>query len=483
MTYRLLIAFAALSGVAAPATAQRAANSYPSRAASLPAFAPTATPAPRVTTTIGDAPAPAIQPPQAQALPTTPSVPSPVTSAPSSGYIPTPAMLGLPCTGEQCATPTACSTCDCLCGPPGKFWVSAEYIAWVASGQNLPPLVTASPPGTIRDNAGVLGAPGTTTLFGGGRYNNDWRSGLRIRAGMWFDECQRFGIEGDFFFLGQSRDTFTAASDGSQIISRPFFNVLENNPDSQLVSFPGTNDAQLVGFPGVLAGSVGVDATSNFIGGGINTICNICCDPCGRLDLLLGFQYLNLRDQVTITENLTALEGSNVPAGTRFLIRDDFKTSNNFYGGVIGFNYERRFGHYFLGIRPSVALGVTHTTVDINGSTQIIDPNGNSQVFPGGLLTQTSNIGHYESNQFSVVPQIGIRAGVQVTNNLRAFVSYNYIYWNNVARAGDQIDLRVNPNQIAPPQLPLSGPAFPAFQLRRSGYSVQGIGAGLEYRF
>ena len=484
MTYRLLLACVALSGVAAPALAQRAATSYPSRSAGIPmtpSFAPTAARTPRVTATVADAPAPQ-QAPQAQALPPmSSSAPLPLTSSPS-GYIPTPAMLGIPCDTEQCATPTACSICDCLCGPPGKFWISAEYIAWVATGQNLPPLVTASPPGTSRANAGVLGAPGTSTLFGGGRYNDDWRSGLRIRAGMWFDECQRFGIEGDFFFIGQSRDTATFASDGSQIISRPFFNVLENRPDSQLVSFRQP-DSQLVGFPGVLAGSVGVDAKSNFIGGGINTICNICCDPCGRLDLLLGFQYLNLRDQVTITENLTALPGSNVPAGTRFLIRDDFKTNNNFYGGVIGFNYERRFGHYFFGVRPSVALGVTHTTVDISGATQIIDPNGNSTVYPGGLLTQNSNIGHYESNQFSVVPQIGVRAGVQVTNHLRAFVSYNYIYWNNVARAGDQIDLRVNPNQIAPGQMPLTGPALPAFQLKRSGYSVQGIGAGVEYRF
>ena len=491
MLRRTLGGLAALAAFAADAPAQQpaslfSAKSGPTSANSLaarPSFAPTAR-APRVTATRQD-----VQPPQAASLPAAPATAAPSTTyppAPSLGYMPTNAMLGGDACGPAGCAPTACSTCDCLCGPPGKFWVSAEYIAWVAKGQNLPPLVTASPPGTTRQNAGVLGAPGTSTLFGGGRYNDDWRSGLRVRAGMWLDECQRFGIEGDFFFLGQSRDRFVAGSaDGSQVISRPFFNVLQNRQDAQLVNFNGTPafpDSQLVSLPGVLAGSVGVDSTSNFIGGGVNALCNLCCDPCGRLDLLAGFRYLNLRDSVTITENLTALPGSSVPAGTQFLIRDRFRTNNDFYGGVLGLNYERRFGHYFLGVRPSVALGVTHTTVTIDGSTTIIPPGGQPQVYPGGLLTQNSNIGSYNYNSFSVVPEIGVRAGVQVTDHLRAFVSYNFIYWSNVARAGDQIDLRVNTNQIAPAQA-LDGPAFPAFQLKRTGYYVQGIGAGLEYRW
>jgi hypothetical protein len=77
---------------------------------------------------------------------------------------------------------------------------------------------------------------------------------------------------------------------------------------------------------------------------------------------------------------------------------------------------------------------------------------------------------------------VGVRLGAQVTERMRAFVGYNFLYWSNVARAGEQIDLRVNPNQIAPPQ-PLNGPALPAFTPRRSDYWVQGISLGLELRF
>jgi Putative beta barrel porin-7 (BBP7) len=400
-----------------------------------------------------------------------------------------PAMTSYPdpagtCSTDGCAPLAQCAACDCLCGPPGRFWISGEWIYWTARGQDIPALVTTSPNGLARGTAGVLGLPTTSTLFGGNRVNDDWRSGLRLNAGMWLDECQRFGIEGNFFFLGQSNtEGRFGSTDGSNTITRPFYNTNLARNDAQLVSF-GRNDAQLVSLPGVLAGFVTPRATSDLIGGGVNFVRNICCDPCSRTDILLGYRYLNLRDEVTINEDLTALAGSNVAPGTRFLINDRFRTENQFHGPVIGLNYERRFGHFFLGIRPSVALGVTNTVVNIDGSTTIITPapNSTSTVYPGGLLTQSSNIGRYSSSNFSVVPEIGVRLGVQVTEHIRAFASYNFLYWSNVARAGDQIDLRVNTTQIAPPQA-LQGTAYPQFNLNKTGYWVQGIGLGLEVRY
>ena len=52
--------------------------------------------------------------------------------------------------------------------PPlsGGFWIGAEYLLWSAKGDKLPPLVTTSPAGTPAPLAGVLGAPGTSVLFG-----------------------------------------------------------------------------------------------------------------------------------------------------------------------------------------------------------------------------------------------------------------------------------------------------------------------------
>jgi hypothetical protein len=380
-------------------------------------------------------------------------------------YAPQPGYL------NDCATCSTDAACDCLCGPPGKTWVSAEWLYWWTKGQNIPPLITSAPPGTARNVAGTLGGPGTQILAGGNQWNQGPQSGFRLNFGTWFDPCQTVGIGGDFFFLGQSKENAQAGSNGAASIFRPFTNALTGLPDSQLVSFPNT-----------LAGTTNVTSNTSIIGGGPSFIRNLLCDPCGRLDLTLGYRYMNLTDELIIRENLTALPGSTVPAGSRFLIEDRFRTSNNFHGGVIGLNWERRFSHWFLNVRSSIAFGVNHQIIDISGNTTIINPNGAQQTFPGGLLAQPTNIGRYTNNAFAVMPEVGVRLGAQVTERMRAFVGYNFMYMSNVARAGDQIDLRVNPNLIAPSQ-GLNGPALPAFTRRTTDFWAQGVSLGLEFRF
>jgi hypothetical protein len=413
------------------------------------------------------APAPGVAAPQPPAQPPVPApapFPHAVPAAPVSAY-PTYGQTLLGC-GDGCA-PACCDPC----GPPGRVWVSAEWLYWVAAGNPMPVLATGSVPGTALPAAGVLGQPGTSTLIGGSRFNGgDFRNGFRLNAGMWLDECNTCGIEGDFFFLGQSGQSPVASSPGTGIISRPFFNALT-----------GLNDAQLVSFPGVVSGGVTVNSTSDVIGGGISGVCNICCDPCGRVDFVGGYRYLNLSDDLSITENLTSLGGTGVAPGTRIIVRDRFQTSNDFHGPVFGLRAEKRYGMVYVMARGSIAMGVSQETVTISGSTTTIPPGGVPTTLPGGLYAQPSNIGSYTSDKFAVIPEIGFRLGVHVTEQSRVFVGYNWLYWSNVARSGDQIDQRVNPNLI-PPAVP-GGPAVPAVLFRTTDFWLQGVSIGGEVRF
>jgi hypothetical protein len=408
-----------------------------------------------------------------QPAPATPASPAALPSTPASTTLTQGCGVGSACT--SCPT-YACDPCGPCgpCGPAGRFWVAAEYLYWTTSGNPIPPLVTAAPDGNPRTNAGNLGDPGTQILFGGQRYNNDWRSGFRVSGGMWLDECNTCGLESDFFMLGRSRDGGRFNSNtGRTIVSRPFFNALT-----------GQQDTQLVKFPNVLYGSVSVDSKSSLWGTGGNLIKNISCDPCGRCDLLIGGRYLNLTDELTIREDLTSLPGaSGVPNGTRFQIQDRFRTENNIYAGTIGFATERRFSHYFVGVRSTVGLGWNHQVTEISGSTTITPPGGQSTTYAGGLLTQPSNIGRYTSNRFVVVPEVGLKLGVQLTEHARAYVGYNFLYVSNVARSGDQVDLRVNTNQIPPSQGLGGGPALPAYTNNKTDFWAQGISLGLEFRF
>ena len=92
-----------------------------------------------------------------------------------------------------------------------------------------------------------------------------------------------------------------------------------------------------------------------------------------------------------------------------------------------------------------------------------------------------SNIGMHYSHQFSVVPELGVNLGFDFSPQLRAIIGYDLVYWNNVARPGDQIDLNIDPRQIPPATS--SSAARPEFILRTSDYWAQGVNLGLDLRF
>ncbi len=385
-----------------------------------------------------------------------------------------------------CAVFTPCESACCVpCGPPGRLWVNADFLFWAVQGSSIPPLVTTSPAGTPRTQAGVLGGPGTTVVFGDQRINNDFRPGFEVQGGLWLDECNRFGIAGDFFFLGDSRQGFAAASLGTPILARPFFNVATNASDAQLIAAGGTgngSDSQLIAFPGLVAGTVVVNSSSSFLGAGVNGLYNLCCDCRGRLDLIAGYRYLRLTDELSIAEDLTTTGAvTGVPIGTRFQVLDRFRTENDFHGGRVGAAAEMSRGRFFADVSGSVAFGVTHSVVEISGSTVITLPGAAPVTQPRGLLAQTTNIGRYTSDEFAVVPEVSFRVGMRVTDHLRAYAGYTFLYWSNVARPGNQIDLGLNPTQI--PTGGLVGAPRPVFLRHDSDLWVQGLNLGLEFRF
>ena len=442
--------------------------------------APAAPVAPATPYSMVAAPAPA----PVQYAPAAAAAPAPAQYAPAGFPAPVPAgvaALGLGSAGPGCAS---CDPCGCMpgcgpkcipCGPPGQFWVGVQYLGWATKGDHLPPLVTASPPGTARGLTGVLGQPTTQVVTGDSNYNGAMRSGVRVYGGLWLDECNRFGIGGDYFYLGRSNNsrTFGAGAGANDVqYNRPFFNAATGLPDAELVSFPG-----------VLAGTVTVNTSSSVQGFNPNFIANLCCCCDYRVDFLVGYRYLNLRDRVDITERLTSVDPTlaGTPVGTQLIVRDSFHTRNTFNGGNIGLYGEKRFGRAYVAGTAAIAFGVTHKVIDVNGSTTTITPGGVPVTQTGGLLAQRTNIGRFTQDDFSVVPAVGARLGYQVTDNLRAFVGYDFIYWSNVTRPGDVIDSAVNPTQLPPGTL--QGAARPARLAGSADYWLQGISGGLEFRY
>jgi hypothetical protein len=308
-------------------------------------------------------------------------------------------------------------------------------------------------------------------LFGGERLDDEQRSGGRFRSGFWLNERQTIGIEGSVFFLGPDTIDFVAASLGSPNLSRPFVNAVT-----------GRQDAELVAFPAVLNGTVGVSSSSTFWGADVYGRGNLCCGCNYRLDALLGYRFLRLRDRLSIFEDLqaSATDDILVPLGTQLAIRDEFDTENQFHGAQLGVIAEYRQGMLFVEGSAKLALGASRQQVDINGSTRTSLPGLAPVNHTGGLLALPTNIGHYGQTEFAVVPEVGVNIGMQL-GRLRGFVGYTLLYWSDVARAGNQIDLTVNPTQLPPGVL--VGPARPAFAFTTSDYWAQGINFGVEWRY
>ena len=97
---------------------------------------------------------------------------------------------------DHCDTSKACRPCCCL--TDDRFWFRGEALLWWTDGMHTPPLISASPPGTALADAGVLGTPGATVLFGGNeRLLNSPHVGWRLQGGGWLDCDKQVGFEGD----------------------------------------------------------------------------------------------------------------------------------------------------------------------------------------------------------------------------------------------------------------------------------------------
>jgi hypothetical protein len=349
-------------------------------------------------------------------------------------------------------------------------------------------------------------------LFGGGEYLDEERHGGRITVGWFLDPCGFHAIEGDYLTFGTVSTGFFAEGDpilpdgtgmipdGQRGIGRPFFRfpgAVSSDPEIEDVVF--TN----------IGGSIAVDITSNFESAGIRLRHNICCvtacqpgcgdccdvacgsccgtGPCQRggfgtrrIDMTFGVRYANLEERLAIVEDLERADGQT------FFLTDSFGTGNDFYGGELGFIWEWIYRRWKVDLLSRLAVGNTRQRVVVDGSTVMTAPDGDVQVGRGGLLALDSNIGSRETDKLTVLPEIGITLGYQLTCNLSFTVGYSFMYWSSVARPGDQIDLDINPDLLPEPGNlnPVSTNPFdrPRPFFEQTDFFAHGVNFGFEYR-
>jgi hypothetical protein len=333
-----------------------------------------------------------------------------------------------------------------------------EYLEWWLTGDRVPALVTTSPAGTPQAQAGVLGQPGTTVLFGDQTTLNQGRPGGRVLYGAWLNPAARLELE--WFDLGGQNTSFSQFSTGNPILATPFFNLTS-----------AAQAAYLFAYPGLSEGGISFREISYFNGAGVHITRDWSCTrtPNGlhRFSGLWGFRYLGLYERLTI-DSIT----SSPATSTTF---DAFRTTNSFFGANLGLSDERYSGRWSLVTIGRLGLGATTQHANISGNSTSLSPAN-----PTGLFALPSNIGSYHLNVFSTVPQLEMKLGYTISPRWRLTAGYDLIYWNRVARPGQQIDTSLNTTQLSGTRVGTSGPVF---NFRESTLLIQGVSGGLEFRY
>ncbi|MCC9643805.1 BBP7 family outer membrane beta-barrel protein [Rhodopirellula sp. JC740] len=369
--------------------------------------------------------------------------------------------------------------CVTLCWPQDG-WFSAEYLLWWQDGMALPPLVSTD----VLPSQRFPNDPGRV-LYGGNDVLTENMDGLRLKFGFWLDKCHTWGIGAEGFGIGEETESYRASGADSQFLGRPFINVANGSVEDQ----------QQVAFPNQLAGTVAVDVDSRLRGWGLHLrhlrrsdascsqglFCGCPEHTCERFEYLVGFRQVELREGVRITEDLASIPTAPDTTVLQYDIFDDFRTRNQFNGLDLGWMYKRTRGYWTFDALIRLGVGNTRQRVTIDGETSI--DGGAAQA--GGLLAQNSNIGEYSRDEFSVMPQLDLTVGYQITDQLRATFGYTFLYWSNVVRPGDHIDRRVDTAQLpngTTPATPVLAD-YPAFEWDNTDYWAQGINFGGEYRW
>lgn len=357
-------------------------------------------------------------------------------------------------------------------GAGQRFWLRGEYLLWTVKPDQIPVLATTGPIGTF----GFLGQPGVVPLLGPGDFNDGVRHGWRISGGVWLDDCMTCGLDFSVFALPRVSERAEFNSAQFPVLTRPIFALNFNQEFGELVANPGIADGALV-----------VDHTSDLWGFDVNAFETLCC-WCGlRANAFAGIRYLQLHETLRIQEFLVA--GPNAltePLGTNIIVTDNFDTRNQFLGGQIGMNVERRWGNVIGEFRGKLAFGGTRQTLRIDGSQFRRRPGEAPVVVTnGGLLATPTNIGEFQRDRFSFVPEFFVSLGYQFTPNLRVFAGYNFLYWTNVIRPGSEVDRVVDlafvPNTGL--NVPPTGINRPAPQFRDVDFWAQGLSLGAELRW
>lgn len=374
-----------------------------------------------------------------------------------------------------------------------RTWLDADYLLWwfkpAPTGPAL--LTTGNLTNPTSLGSGVLGTPGSSVLAGDSNLNQGPYSGFRINAGV-MNCAGTIGGEGSFFYLAQrgTSESFSSGGNGNPLLARPIIDARTGNETVLFVSAPNSFN-----------GTFTVQSATQFFGADGNVLipwsrCVACYpDEVGYYATgLAGFLYLNLRDDLTMSQSSNVLplgigffNSIPVSPGGNIALTDNIRTLNQFYGGQIGIKAGVNWWRFALYGTAKAAIGSMHEEAFLAGSTTATNSIlGSNSTVPGGLYVLGTNAGTHTRNITAFVPQGTLTVAVEISPQVKLTLGYTIIYITDVARPGNLIDRSIDRTQLPSSQTfnpTVPGPQRPGLSWSGTDFWAQGINIGLSLRF
>ncbi len=372
--------------------------------------------------------------------------------------IPTPT---LPPSAAVPAPPSSPPSTTCL--------LRADFLYWWTQNLPTPPLVTTS---RHPVDLGIIGKP-TTKVLAGGPDGIEFPALLGVRAEITRDVTELCGIHAGGFYLanGGRYVTFTR-----QTLAIPYVDPVTMEPTSVVLSTPYGP-----------TGYASIQTFGQLWNAEAHGTLRLYDDTVHHLEFLLGGRVLGLMEDLrlwtyTQSSQETFFQGQSQPAGTAYSALNQFEARNRFYGGQAGLRHRHCSGRCTLDTTISVAVGMTHQEMNINGNTNLNIPPQHTTL--GNVFAQTSNLGRYTRDVFAVVPQGRVALGYEILELVRVSVGFDVLYWSGVVRPASQINPLVYPSLI-PGQgnNVIRAGDQPLLRYDSTDYWVLGLSLGAEIAF
>ena len=360
-------------------------------------------------------------------------------------------------------------------------WATLDFMGTFIRPMSFagPLLTTGSP---FDPQPGAIGQPSTAVLFGDKSVDYNLMPGFRAEFGMFIDQCDRFSVDCNAFYVLQQTQSYTNQGDavGNPVLTRPIFK-----------SDTGTQGGLINSLFNAATGTFQAETRSQFGGIEVNFRCHQYVRERLHTDYLFGFRYVRMGEQLQTIENIRGIQpgfltflGQPIALNETLIDDDLFRTTNQFFGPQIGARMSWEQQWLTTTLFAKIGVGATHQQTTISGSTTKLSPLGDV-VAQGSVIALPTNIGNHSRTVFGILPEMGFNIGVDVTQCVRLKLGYSLMLWNKVVRPGSQYDFAVNPSQI-PGNAAYglaTGPMGPIYRFNDEFFWAQSLNLGVEVHY